>query len=157
MDLLGKTTIHPAIFFSGKVAGYSTWAIQFLFSIGIVLFARVSDAYCESLSLAFLVLRMFVIDISLINLGCSTRLGLPEEKTAFKSNGLYRISRNPMYVGFNLLTLSSMLYTLNVWVALLGIYSMVVYHLIIVGEEKFLAVRFGAEYAEYKKRVRQYM
>ena len=62
-----------------------------------------------------------------------------------------------MYIGFNCLTLASMLYTLNITVILLGVYSMMIYHLIILGEEKFLEQRFGDNYMEYKKTIRRYI
>jgi protein-S-isoprenylcysteine O-methyltransferase Ste14 len=42
-------------------------------------------------------------------------------------------------------------------VLVLGAYSILVYHLIIVGEERFLAAAFGAPYAEYRGRVRRYL
>ena len=99
---------------------------------------------------------MFTI-ISLINLGKSTRLGTPQESTEFKTNGLYKISRNPMYVGFNMLSLSAILFTHNFIVIFLGVYSIYVYHLIILGEEKFLESRFSEQYLEYKKNVRRYL
>jgi protein-S-isoprenylcysteine O-methyltransferase Ste14 len=38
-----------------------------------------------------------------------------------------------------------------------GIYSIVVYHLIIIGEEKFLEKAFREAYLEYKKKVRRYI
>lgn len=157
MDFLGKATINPVVFYNGKISGYIAWSILLLFMLGADLYGRVSNIYAESLSIAFLMLGLAIVATSLVHLGSSTRFGLPVEETVFKTNGLYRISRNPMYVGFNLLTLSSILYTLDIWVALLGIYSSVVYHMIIRGEEKFLDARFGAEYAVYKKRVRRYL
>jgi len=30
MDLIGKTTINPFLFYSGKILGYLTWIILFL-------------------------------------------------------------------------------------------------------------------------------
>jgi protein-S-isoprenylcysteine O-methyltransferase Ste14 len=94
--------------------------------------------------------------ISLINLGASTRLGLPASQTSFKTHGIYRFSRNPMYLGFDLLTLGAIACNPHVVIAVMGLYSMIVYHLIILGEEKFLRQRFGDTYAEYADRVRRY-
>jgi protein-S-isoprenylcysteine O-methyltransferase Ste14 len=42
-------------------------------------------------------------------------------------------------------------------VLVLGACSILVYHWIIVGEERFLATTFGAPYAEYRGRVRRYL
>ncbi len=157
MELIGKTTINPFIFYSGKIAGYFTWIVLLLMLFKINLVERISNIYSEYFSYATLATGLLFVAVSLINLGRSTRLGIPTDFTVLKTNGLYRISRNPMYLGFNLLTISSMTYTLNIWIILPGIYSIVVYHLIILGEEKFLENRFRKDYTNYKKRVRRYL
>ena len=157
MNLIGKTTINPIIFYSGKISGYVTWIVQLLMMLGVDVIVRISYPYNDYISYLALLLALILIVFSLINLGRSTRLGLPTESTVFKTNGLYKISRNPMYVGFNLLTISSMIYTLNIWNVILGIYSIAVYHLIILSEERFLENRFGIEYSEYKLKVKRYL
>ncbi len=62
-----------------------------------------------------------------------------------------------MYVGLNCFTLAAMLFTLNAIVMALGLYSIVIHHFIILGEEKFLENRFGKAYMEYKIKVRRYV
>ncbi|MBU0528577.1 isoprenylcysteine carboxylmethyltransferase family protein [bacterium] len=157
MELIGKTTINPILFYSGKIAGYFTWMVLFLLILNINLFDKISFGYNDYLSIAILIIGLIFVVLSLINLGRSTRLGLPSENTVLKTNGLYKISRNPMYLGFDLLTISSMIYTLNLFIIVLGIYSITIYHLIIVGEEQFLEKRFGLEYTNYKKKIRRYL
>ncbi len=157
MDLIGKTTINPLFFYSGKILGYITWIVQLLLIMGMDVINRLTCRYNEYLSFTLLFVGLVFIVLSLINLGRSTRLGLPTDKTVFKTNGLYRLSRNPMYVGFNLLTISSMIYTLNIWILVLGIYSIVIYHLIILGEERFLKNRFGEQYSAYLLKIRRYL
>ncbi len=56
---------------------------------------------------------------------------------------IFRISRNPMCVGFDLLTLSAVLKLGHRLLLVLGVYSIVVCHLIILGEEAYLASVFG--------------
>jgi protein-S-isoprenylcysteine O-methyltransferase Ste14 len=99
---------------------------------------------------------IFLSIISILNLGASTRLGLPTERTVFKTNGLYSFSRNPMYVGFNLITISSMLFHFNILVSAMGIFSICIYHLIILAEEKYMERQFGQQYLDYLSRVRRY-
>ena len=67
------------------------------------------------------------------------------------------MSRNPMYPGFNLVTLASMIYTSNLIVIGFGVFSIVTYHQIILEEEKFLTERFGEQYLAYKKTVHRYL
>jgi protein-S-isoprenylcysteine O-methyltransferase Ste14 len=80
-----------------------------------------------------------------------------EESTTLVTTGLYRFSRNPMYLGFNAVTLASMIYTSNWIVIIMGAYSIVIYHYIILGEEKFLAERFGEQYSAFRRNVRRYL
>lgn len=61
-----------------------------------------------------------------------------------------------MYLGFNLLTISAMVNIPNIIIIAMGIYCIVVYHLIILKEELFLTKRFGSDYIEYKQKVRRY-
>jgi protein-S-isoprenylcysteine O-methyltransferase Ste14 len=153
-EVIGRTTINPFLFYTGKIAGYLTWLFGLYHSIfirtnGPMLFdiiAGVFFAFGASFTL-----------ISMLNLGASVRLGLPTGNTAFKKSGLYSFSRNPMYVGFDLFTLSGILLLRSWQFVLLGLFSMLVYHLIIIGEERFLEERFGQEYREYKQKVRRYI
>ena len=46
-----------------------------------------------------------------------------------------------------------MIYILNLVIVLLAVYSIVIYHLNIIGEEGFLDKRFSIDYSNYKKTV----
>jgi protein-S-isoprenylcysteine O-methyltransferase Ste14 len=157
MNLIGKTSINPFIFYSGKISGYITWII-FIFSIlNVINISIYSSDILKYTSYVTFVIGLIFSILSLINLGKSTRLGLPSEDTILKLTGIYKISRNPMYIGFDLFTISSMLYTLNPLIIIAGIYSIFVYHSIIIGEETFLEKRFGKAYNEYRNKVRRYL
>jgi len=157
MDYIGRTTIHPVLFYTGKISGYLTWAIMLLLFLNVDVVSRFSFIVNDYISFACLLVGLVLVFLSLRTLGRSTRLGLPLEDTALKTSGLYGVSRNPMYLGFNLLTIASMLYSLHILVAVLGAYSMVIYHMIILGEERFLENRFGSTYTKYKEDVRRYL
>jgi len=157
MQLVGKATIHPLLFYSGKIVGYLVWILLPLSVVGVDTVGRPPFATLTYLSCVLYAIGVVIAVLSIFNLGQSTALGIPTDSTAFKHSGLYRFSRNPMYVGFDLLTISSSLYLLNVIVFAAGLYSIFIYHLIILGEEKFLERRFGREYGEYRTRVRRYV
>ncbi len=156
MNLLGRTTINPLLFYSGKIAGYFTW---------IMLIIHLPDSFDISLhpsrfitiySCSLAISGLLIVMVSLFNLGGSTRLGIPDEETVLKTGGIYRLSRNPMYLGFNLFTISSMIFNGEIITALMGVYSIIIYHFIILGEEKFLEERFGPAYLEYKNKAGRY-
>ncbi|OGC21837.1 hypothetical protein A3J90_07335 [candidate division WOR-1 bacterium RIFOXYC2_FULL_37_10] len=153
MSLIGKATIHPLFFYSGKILGYILWIIYLLSLFN----NNPPFNFFKIISYALSLIGLVLVFISMINLGRSTRLGLPTENIKFKSNGLYQLSRNPMYLGFNLFTISAIIFIWNFFIALIGIYSIIIYHFIIIGEEKFLEQAFGSKYIEYKKRVRRYI
>lgn len=156
MKIIGKATINPALFFSGKICGYITWFLLGLSLLNISLFRGLRYESTRVASLVFLYIGLLFVVLSLINLGKSTRLGLPSEDTLLKTNGIYRYSRNPMYLGFNLITLASIFYNTHMIIVILGLYSIIIYHAIILSEEKFLEKRFGKKYLEYKERTRRY-
>ena len=156
MELIGKPAINPLVFYSGKVSGYTIWVafVYLLINNGVA----EDNALCIRCILACIVFAsgLVIAAISLIHLGKSVRLGVPSESTLLKTKGIYTLSRNPMYVGFALFTLASMIYTMSVVAVVLGVYSLVVYHLIILSEEKFLTNRFGSDFEHYKERVGRY-
>ena len=157
MKIIGKPTINTFFFYSGKISSYLTWVYLILSLVNCFDLSIVSLPIAKNAAFVILLSGLLFSILSMFNLGKSTSLGLPEEKTVLKKSGLYKISRNPMYIGFNLLTISSIIYTGNLYILLLGLYSIIIYHLIIVNEEKFLESRFGAEYSEYKAEVRRYL
>lgn len=156
MNIIGKATINPVLFLSGKIAGYLTWIALLLLWLDIRIIEPVSVYYNQYISLVFLAAGLVFSIVSIFNLGSSTRFGLPAEQTVFKTNGLYKISRNPMYLGFDLLTLSAIICSLNIIIALLGLYSILIYHFIILAEERFLESRFGEEYSKYRQKTKRY-
>jgi protein-S-isoprenylcysteine O-methyltransferase Ste14 len=159
MDLIGKTTINPVLFYTGKISGYITWIMYVLQLTDIYSLILEGEHYRSLIYISYLLtgFALVLITFSLIHLGKSTRLGLPTTDTKLKVNGLYKISRNPMYVGFNLLTLSSMIYLSNFVILIMGLYSILIYHLIIKAEEKFLEQRFGEDFIRYKIKTRRYI
>ncbi|MCP3980915.1 MAG: isoprenylcysteine carboxylmethyltransferase family protein [bacterium] len=74
------------------------------------------------------------------------------------SGGIYRYTRNPMYVGMALLQSAIAVGTANVWILiLLPVVLVVVYATAIRHEEAYLECKFGASYTEYRKNVRRWI
>jgi len=82
----------------------------------------------------------------------------PEATTALVVSGIYRVTRNPMYLGFLLLLLSEIVWLANP-VALLIAPAFVFYvnQFQIVPEEIALRSRFGAQFHSYTMRVRRWI
>lgn len=80
------------------------------------------------------------------------------EKTELVTNGIYQISRNPAFLGFDLLYIGILLMFFNWILCFLTAFAVIMYHLQIVHvEEDFLLAAFGNQYAQYQKKVCRYM
>ena len=77
---------------------------------------------------------------------------------AIISTGVYRVTRNPMYVGVALLQAAIGLGVANGWiVALVPVSLAVVYFIAVRHEEAYLAGKFGAAYVAYTATVRRWL
>jgi protein-S-isoprenylcysteine O-methyltransferase Ste14 len=74
------------------------------------------------------------------------------------STGIYRFTRNPMYVGMALLQLSIGIGLGNGWiVVLLPVVLLLIYVIAIRHEEIYLERKFGEGYTRYKGSVRRWL
>ena len=82
----------------------------------------------------------------------------PEKASSLVRTGVYRVTRNPMYLGLLLALGAWAVFLSSAW-ALLGMAGFVLYlnRFQIEPEERALASLFGAEYASYKASVRRWL
>jgi len=72
--------------------------------------------------------------------------------------GIYRFSRNPIYVGFLLMVIGIPLNSGTYWGAVLApIFVTICNKLVIEREEAYLEKKFGDVYTSYKSRVRRWL
>ncbi len=82
----------------------------------------------------------------------------PEQATQLVTSGIYRFSRNPMYVGFLLWLLACAVATgAMINTLLLPLFIVLVNRLYIRPEEQALQRLFGIEFENYKRRVRRWL
>lgn len=91
-----------------------------------------------------------------ITMKTSWRVGIPEEKTALVTAGIYQWSRNPAFVGFDLLYVGICLMFFNIPLVLVSVWAVIMLHLQILQEEEHMEKMFGSEYVEYKKHTGRY-
>lgn len=73
-------------------------------------------------------------------------------------DGLYRVTRNPMYLGMALLALGVALILRSIaGSALTAIALIVIDRAVVPREEAYLLRRFGTAYADYRQRVRRWL
>lgn len=87
--------------------------------------------------------------------GTPLRPDLPTE--ALIEAGLYRFSRNPIYIGLTVIYLGAALAVASWWpLLLLPVLLALMNYGVILREERYLAAKFGDAYHEYRRRVRRW-
>lgn len=96
--------------------------------------------------------------ISVLTMKNSWRAGIPEkDKTEFISHGIYHCSRNPAFLGFDLMYIGILVLYFNFLLLVITVFTIVMLHLQILQEEKYLETTFGEVYFTYKKNTRRYL
>ena len=82
----------------------------------------------------------------------------PQATAHLVTSGVYRLTRNPMYLGLGLFLAAAMVYLWSPW-AVLGPLGFVAYinRFQITPEERVMRERFGAEFTAYCARVRRWL
>jgi len=160
---LGRPTIQPILFYSGKFLLFAVWALFWMITLfpeyrDVVPFL-IQDNITETQKLLAAILLIpadLIIVPAYLSMGLITYIGLPTEKHELRTGGIYKISRNPMYASFIFLNTATFLVLPSLLLFFVMIYGMVVHHFIILGEERFLEKQFGDTYRIYKEKVPRY-
>ena len=96
--------------------------------------------------------------LSVLCMKDSWRAGIPDkDKTELVTTGIYRYSRNPAFLGFDFMYLGVLLMYGNLLTLGFSVFAMVMLHLQILQEERYLVNTFGAPYQEYHRHVFRYL
>ena len=82
----------------------------------------------------------------------------PSETSVLKTQGMYRYSRNPMYLGLLLLIIAATIWFGTWFGIIISVFFILLINILqIIPEEEALLQIFGEEYLEYKKKVRRWI
>ena len=96
--------------------------------------------------------------LSVLCMKDSWRAGIPDqEHTELVTSGIYRFSRNPAFLGFDLMYIGMMLMYCNLLIVPLTVFAIVMLHLQILQEERYRDEAFGEAYREYKRHTFRYL
>lgn len=152
----GKTGVVKVIEMTLKISTYLVPVTEF---ISIVLETTMFPAWARMFGAGIGMAGVIIFVISVITMRDSWRAGVSKtDHTKLVTNGIYQISRNPAFLGFDLVYIGILLMFCN-WVLLaVSIFAMLMLHLQIVNvEEDFLISEFGDDYVEYMKKVCRYI
>lgn len=157
IDMGGEPPINKALFSSSKYSILILWAAMIAHSWGLNLSFMKTPVLLKWMSLFFWISGFALLFVGRVGLGKAFRIGSPRENTSLKVDGLFRFSRNPMYLGVYATLLASVLYTMNPFLLIIGAYVVIVHHRIVLAEELYLLKVFGGQYAKYCNHVRRYL
>ena len=96
--------------------------------------------------------------LSVLCMKDSWRAGIPDkDRTELVTTGIYRYSRNPAFLGFDLMYAGVLLLYGNLLTLGFSVFAMVMLHLQILQEERYLVEAFGAPYQAYCRQVFRYL
>ncbi len=151
----GKTGVVKRIEITMKIASLLVPAAELVSIVMntscLPLWVRIVGAFVGICGVAVFILAV-------VTMRDSWRAGVSEtERTELVTSGVYQLSRNPAFLGFDLVYIGILLMFFN-WVLLaVSVFAGVMFHLQIVNvEEDFLARTFGQAYLDYRKKVHRY-
>jgi protein-S-isoprenylcysteine O-methyltransferase Ste14 len=156
MEPIGKSPVALPLLVAGKLALFFCWIFPLAGRLGIPAAAE-TGPFAATTGIALYAAGTALAGFAFASLGKSLAVGLPESATELKTGGVYRFSRNPIYLAAYFLCAGSCVMTPHPVNLLLFLSATVVHHRIILREERFLGERFGGAYAAYRRRVRRYL
>ena len=106
----------------------------------------------------FLVALFFLFRSLIQFIQSKNTLILIKPASSLQTTGIYRISRNPIYVGMAILYLGATCFIGNWWnIFLFPLLLLIIQEFVIKREEKYLVLEFGNQYEEYKRKVRRWL
>jgi protein-S-isoprenylcysteine O-methyltransferase Ste14 len=145
--ILGKRKSEEGLGFSKKEKILTVLYLSFIILLYVysVFLPLKLEAIWFVIGLLIYLPVMFFVTIGLLNFA-----NTPVDELV--TRGVYSISRNPMYVGDFLVTVSIGIACLS-WVFLLvAIVNLLLLRNVVVAEERFLLEKYGAEYRDYINR-----
>ena len=109
----GEAPINRSLFYISKYSILALWGAMVLAGWGIGLSFFEVSPFLQVTGLALWFFGFALLYTGRFEMGSSFRLGTPKENTSLKVSGLFRVGRNPMYVGMYATMVASSLYTLN--------------------------------------------
>lgn len=99
----------------------------------------------------------FIFLLAVLQMKDNWRAGIPlEDKTNLVTEGIYKISRNPAFLGFDLMYIGLLLLNFNILNLIITISTIIILHLQILQEEQYMIQTFNDQYLNYKRKVNRY-
>jgi protein-S-isoprenylcysteine O-methyltransferase Ste14 len=153
--MINKDALSRAAFFAplegSEKAAYLFYQFSNAFIILYSLFLKIQTKP----RLFFIALFIYLLGISVLIIA-TVNFAKPGQ-SGINTNGIYKISRNPMYIGYFIYFLSCVLLTHSILMLISLLVFQISAHWIILSEERWCINKFGKEYVNYMSKVKRYI
>ncbi|MCL2631869.1 MAG: isoprenylcysteine carboxylmethyltransferase family protein [Coriobacteriia bacterium] len=105
-----------------------------------------------------IIVGIILFVIAMLTMSDNWRAGfVSNQNTNLVTKGVYSISRNPAFVGFDMLYVGCAAVFPNIVNIAVAIIAVVLFHFQIINEEKYCAKALGEEYIVYKSKTMRYL
>lgn len=115
-------------------------------------------AYARVIGFCLGMLGNFIFLCAVLTMRDSWRAGIPAtDKTELVTGGIYSWSRNPTFLGFDFMYIGICMLYCNPFTIFFSMFAVIMLHMQILQEEKYMTDTFGADYSAYKLRTCRYL
>lgn len=158
-DQIAKGKKKDKVFYTELIMKIATYAVVVV--EGISIFFAVEPQLPQVFVICGVILGFIgnvIFAIAVVTMKDSWRAGIAEnDKTEIVTNGIYKISRNPAFLGFDCVYLGIVLMFFNIPLLMFSIFAITMLHMQILQEEEYLLKVFGDDYIKYKNKVCRYL
>lgn len=161
---MGKPAIVPWLFFSAKITVAVLFAVLLAASLKPGLFLwfpwliqNEVPAVQQLMSVLLLLAGNLFLIPAYFTMSIFTRVGLPNSPHVIKTGGIYRVTRNPMYLSFWFFFTACFLLVPSMLIAAPAFFCTVIHHFIILSEEQYMTGHFNDQYSDYRRHVPRYL
>lgn len=150
-DNAGVLTIPPLIYIAGFILGL---AIHFFYPLKLL-----PESNKLWVAIPFMLMSLPIVIFAVLDLKTAeTSMDVRTPTTSVVTTGIYKLSRNPMYLALLLLYSGIGFWINSFWILIMLVPVIILVNLgIIKREEEYLEQKFGDEYLQYKSKVRRWV
>lgn len=157
-DQIGKGSSKNKTYYVEKVLKIVTIIVPVVDFISIMWGKSYLNIMGKVIGLFFAAMGIILFFLATFFMKDNWRAGVAREESdrTLVTNGIYKYSRNPAFLGFDFLYIGLCLMYCNPATIVATAVGIVIFHLQIKEEEKFLGEKFGEEFAAYKQTASRY-
>jgi protein-S-isoprenylcysteine O-methyltransferase Ste14 len=149
-EALNRAAFFPPLIGRERIAYWIYQISTLIILVDLVLLEIRLDSYLFYIGIVIYSLGLILYAISMAGYAKPKANGI-------NINGIYRISRNPIYIAYFISLLGCVIMTESWMLFMLLIVFQVSSHWIILSEERWCINKFGEEYVRYMDKVRRYV